>query len=178
MIQKSAEGPKWFAIYTKPRFEKKIFETFTQKNIKSFLPLRRVQKKWSDRKKWVEEPLFKSYIFVNIGEDEKLNTLSTHGVVKFVSSQGRPVVVPESDIIMVKRLTRNFEGIDCEEYNFEPGQPIEIMAGEFMHQRGRLIDYRGTKRVALDIECIGRSLIITLPLSFIKPMDKEEHMYS
>ena len=57
---------KWFVIYTRSRFEKKIYQELLKINIESYLPLQKKLKQWSDRKKWVEEPLFRSYIFVKI----------------------------------------------------------------------------------------------------------------
>jgi transcription antitermination factor NusG len=61
----------WYALYTKPRWEKKIHKLLQQKGIESYCPLNKVRRKWSDRIKVVEEPLFKSYIFVRVEESLK-----------------------------------------------------------------------------------------------------------
>ena len=75
---------KWYPVYTNPRAEKKAQTALQNKGILTYLPLRRQQKQWSDRKKWVEEPLFKSYIFVYITEQEQTEVLMTKGIARFI----------------------------------------------------------------------------------------------
>jgi transcription antitermination factor NusG len=75
---------KWYAIYTKPRWEKKVNTILSQKGIESWCPIQRIERQWSDRKKIVEEPLFKSYVFVRISEAEKNEVIITGGVLNFV----------------------------------------------------------------------------------------------
>ncbi len=75
---------KWLAIYTKPRWEKKVYGMLQEKGVESYCPLNKVQRKWSDRIKIVEEPLFKSYVFVRVCEDEKTPVRMLGGVVNFV----------------------------------------------------------------------------------------------
>lgn len=75
---------KWFALYTKPRWEKKIHAVLTRKGIESWCPIQKVQRQWSDRKKIIEDPLFKSYVFVHINEPERVKVLMTDGVLNFV----------------------------------------------------------------------------------------------
>jgi Transcription termination factor nusG len=66
-----AAEKKWFVLYTKPRWEKKIHQLLDAKEIENYCPLNKVSKKWSDRMKIVEEPLFKSYVFVKVSEEEQ-----------------------------------------------------------------------------------------------------------
>ena len=72
---------KWYAIYTKPRWEKKLAEKLEEKRIDHYLPMVKTLKLWSDRKKWVNEPLFKSYIFVHVTQD----TACVCGIHKIVT---------------------------------------------------------------------------------------------
>ncbi|HRX93358.1 MAG TPA: transcription termination/antitermination NusG family protein, partial [Chitinophagaceae bacterium] len=64
MIKKAETNKRWLAVYTKPRWEKKVNKLFKEKGLESYCPLNKVRRKWSDRMKIVEEPLFKSYVFV------------------------------------------------------------------------------------------------------------------
>ena len=64
-------GAKWFVVYTRPRWEKKVHSLLTAKSIESYCPLHKVRRKWSDRIKLVEEPLFKSYVFVRVEDKDK-----------------------------------------------------------------------------------------------------------
>ena len=67
---------KWFAIYTKPRWEKKVNSKLLEKGIESWCPVQKKESQWSDRKKIIEDPLFKSYVFVHITEEERLQVLT------------------------------------------------------------------------------------------------------
>jgi transcription antitermination factor NusG len=93
----------WYALYTKPRWEKKVHELMLRRGMESYCPLNKVRKKWSDRYKMVEEPLFKSYVFVRITDDEKSNVRLVDGVVNFVYWLGKPAQVREEDILKIKR---------------------------------------------------------------------------
>ena len=88
----------WYVIYTKPRWEKKVYSLLIDKDIEAYCPLNRVRRKWSDRIKWVEEPLFKSYVFVKVTEENLSSVRLIHGVVNFVSWLGRPAVVKNKEI--------------------------------------------------------------------------------
>ena len=76
----------WNVLYTKSKTEKKVFERLSSLGIDVYCPCQRTLKKWSDRKKWVDEPVFKSYIFVKSpdSESQKLQILNTPGVVRFL----------------------------------------------------------------------------------------------
>ena len=75
---------KWYPVYTFPKAEKKAHQALLSKGIESYLPLRRQLKQWSDRKKWVEEPFIKSYLFVYIAEHEQTEVLMTKGIARFI----------------------------------------------------------------------------------------------
>ena len=85
---------KWYAVYTKPRWEKKIDSVLARKGIESWCPLQKVQRQWSDRKKTIEEPLFKSYVFVHVDEQERVKVLMTDGVLNYVFYLGKPAAIP------------------------------------------------------------------------------------
>lgn len=90
-----ATEKKWYALYTRAKWEKKVVALLDKKNITNYCPLNRVHKQWSDRKKVMYEPLFRSYVFVYITEKEKLTTRDTDGVLHFVMHEGKPAVIRE-----------------------------------------------------------------------------------
>src|SRR5215469_13926879 len=94
----------WYAIYTKPRWEKKVHRMLLEKGIEAYCPLNRVRRKWSDRLKWVDEPLFKSYVFVHIAEEEQPRVRLVGGVVNFVYWLGKPAVVKDKEIDMIRKF--------------------------------------------------------------------------
>src|ERR1700744_1853399 len=95
---------KWYPVYTNPRAEKKAYESLINKGVEAYLPLQRQLKKWSDRKKWVEEPFIKSYLFVRIKEHEQAIVLMTKGVARFIYFSGKITSMPDRQINDLKLL--------------------------------------------------------------------------
>jgi len=94
----------WYAVYTKPRWEKKVHATMTSRGLESYCPLNKVRKQWSDRVKLVEEPLFKSYVFVHVAEEEQTRVRMVDGVLNYVYWQGKPAVIKDKEIDTVLSL--------------------------------------------------------------------------
>ena len=88
---------KWHAVYTKPRWEKKVNALLLSKGIETYCPLNKVRKKWSDRIKLVEEPLFKSYVFVHINELDYSRVRMVNGVLNYVYWNGKPAVIRDGN---------------------------------------------------------------------------------
>lgn len=162
--------PYWYALYTAPRAEKKVADRFEKEGVEFYLPLTKVLRRWSDRKKWVEEPLFKSYIFVKITEAKYYQVLNTLGVVRFVSFSGKAVPIPENQIALIKMLLAEFPDDLEVAANLAPGTAIEIIAGPMMGLQGEMVDYRGEKRASVKIEYINQSVLINIPSAFIAPL--------
>jgi len=91
----------WFAVYTRPRWEKKVVKLLNEKGIENYCPLNKVVKQWSDRKKVVLEPIFKSYIFVRVTEEDKWDLKKINGILNFVywlgSGSGRIIKTWENN---------------------------------------------------------------------------------
>ena len=111
---------KWYALYTKSRTEKKTGQELVSKGIETFLPLEKILKEWSDRKKWVEEPLFRSYIFVHINKAEHFKVLNASGIVRFITFEGKAVPIPDLQIEAIKQF------INLEEIIDEPSENLII----------------------------------------------------
>ena len=94
---------KWYALYTKPRWEKKIDAQLKKKGVVRWCPLQKIEKQWTDRKKLIEEPLFRSYVFVHIDDSETTKVKSTDGVLNFVFYLGKPAVIREEEIDMIQK---------------------------------------------------------------------------
>lgn len=159
----------WYAVYTKSRREK-VVQTFLQENqIECYLPLQKVLKQWSDRKKWVEEPLIRGYIFVNIANDrEYLEVLQTDGVVKFITFEGKAAVIPEKQINNIKLLLASEEELEVVPDNIEPGSDIVVHAGPLKGLEGSLIEWRGKHRVKVELETIGQSILVEIPAVYLR----------
>jgi transcription antitermination factor NusG len=161
-------GKKWYAIYTKPRWEKKVAELFLEKGIDHYLPLQKVLKQWSDRKKWIREPLFKSYIFVYITLEEYLPSLRTPGVVRFVTFERKAVTIPPVQIEAIKTFVATGEEMIDETINVKIGDKVMVTRGTLKGLEGTLVEISKKKRLRIMIEGIQQSLHIKIPVSYIK----------
>lgn len=136
--------------------------------IETYLPLLKSLKIWSDRKKWVEEPLFRSYLFVHITMKEYQQVVQTDGVVRFITFEGKPVPVPDSQINAIKQFLDSDDAPDLMSGKFEIGDTVEVFRGNLKGLTGNLVEWRGKQKVKIEIESIGQSIILTVPKSYLK----------
>ena len=166
----------WYALYVKSRSEKKVLSQLEDMGLEAFLPLVTRIKQWSDRKKKVEEPLFKSYVFVRSSEKDYIPILNVYGVVKFISFEHKAVVVPESQIVAIKRYIDNFEEEENNVKNAElkEGQLVRIIAGPMMGLIGKLKAIDGKKRLIVYIEAVGQYISVSIPRSKVETISENE----
>jgi transcriptional antiterminator RfaH len=162
-----AGASKWYPVYTNPRAEKKAYEALLNKGIEAYLPLRRQLKQWSDRKKWVEEPLIKSYLFVHIAEHEQAAVLMTRGIARFIYFGSKIAAMPDRQIDDLRLLMSNSLDLEVTEENLLPGEKITLKAGPLKGMKGEIISYRSQKQLALRLENLGCSIIIHVAASMI-----------
>ena len=162
------DNKKWFAIYVKSRSEKKVFKLLEDIGIESFLPLITRVKQWSDRKKKVEEPLFRSYLFVNITLSDYYKVLNTAGVVKFITFEKQPVPVPDNQIIAIKEYLNDTELHVINYENFKEGELVRIKSGQMKDLVGRFVKINGKHRIIINIEVVGQSLPINIARSNVE----------
>lgn len=162
------DNRKWFAIYVKSRSEKKVLKLLEDIGIESFLPLITRVKQWSDRKKKVEEPLFRSYLFVNIPLSDYYTVLNVNGVVKFITFEKKPVPVPDNQIIAIKEYLNDTELHSIDYEDFKEGELVRIKSGQMKDVVGRFIKINGKHRVIIDIEAVGQSIPINIARSNVE----------
>jgi transcriptional antiterminator RfaH len=158
----------WYAVYCRSRFEKKAFELLTESGIETFLPLIKTLKQWSDRRKWVEVPLFRSYLFVHINLKDYLTVLNTEGIVRFITFEGKAVPVPPKQITAIRHFLDTEKDHPESHDDLTIGKIVEIQRGALMGLKGNLVDIQGRKKVKIEIEAIGKSIYITIPKSYLK----------
>jgi transcription antitermination factor NusG len=142
---------KWYAIYTRPRWEKKVNSLLEGKGIESYCPLNKVRRKWSDRIKTIEEPLFKSYVFVKIEDEVRTNVRMTDGVINFVYWNGKPAIIKEKEVQTIKRFLDEYENVELVIMNLRPVQRVKVIAGPLMDQEGKIIEIKNkVAKVAID----------------------------
>jgi transcriptional antiterminator RfaH len=163
----SRDTIKWYPVYTHPRAEKKACTALIDKGIETYLPLHRQLKQWSDRKRWVEEPLIKSYLFVHIKEREQTEVLMTKGIARFIYFSGKVASMPAKQIDELKLLLASPFELEITEDNLQPGEKVMIKAGPLKGFTGEIISYRSQKQLALRLENLGYSIIIHVAAALI-----------
>lgn len=161
---------KWHAVYTKPRWEKKVFALLEEKGIQSYCPLNKIRKRWSDRYKIVNEPLFKSYLFVNIKEDEINTVRMCSGVVNFVYWNHQPAIIREKEINIIRKFLNDYEFVSAEPIQLIANQRIQIMNGVLMDNEAIVIRSERNKVYAV-LENLGYKLTVTFKKNEIKVLD-------
>ena len=165
----SGENRKWYAVYTKSRGEKKAKKLLDEQGIPNYLPLIKTLKQWSDRKKWVHEPLIRSYIFVHLENGKEYQkVLQTDHVVRFITFEGKAVPIPQKQIDNIKLLLASEADLEVTSENFEEGAEIEVKAGPLKGLTGTLIEQRGKNKVQIRLEAIGQSILVEISLVYLK----------
>tara|TARA_B110000977_G_scaffold179903_1_gene238969 strand:+ start:4504 stop:5001 length:498 start_codon:yes stop_codon:yes gene_type:complete len=157
----------WYVLYTKSRNEKKVFQQLTLKGFNCYSPSHRILKQWSDRKKWVEESIFKSYIFIQIPDfsSERIQVLQTPGVVRFLFWLSKPAEVRQLEIDAIQNFLKKYS-VDTIKI-FSVGSNVKINEGVLKGMDG-VIDYQTEKDVVLKIEKLSMSLVARVPKSFVE----------
>lgn len=149
----------WYALYTRSRHEKIVTEELQKKQLETFLPLRKITRQWSDRKKIIEEPLFKSYLFVRTPYVERWNILNTTGVVCFVGKKSDPVEIPEADLRAVKQFIE--KGIQVDPFPYlKEGQRVYIRSGPFKGVEGFVVRKDKHCRLVISLDALMQSISV------------------
>jgi transcription antitermination factor NusG len=162
---------KWYALYTKPRWEKKIDMVLVRKGIESWCPLQKIERQWSDRKKIIEDPLFKSYVFVRIDNTERSKVLMTDGVLNFVYYLGKPAVIKDEEVAIIKRYLSEKDAsiLILSQEGFKEETKIKVNHGVFMGNEGTVLR-GGKKKVYVKLESLGQVMVVEFPAEYLSPI--------
>lgn len=168
---KAEANLKWYAMYTKPRHEFKAAQEFRAEGIEYYLPTVTLLKQWSDRKKKVTEPLFKGYIFIHCTQTERLKAVQCRSVVKVVSFEGKPSVIPDWEIENLKRLLDNTSKVEITDIP-KIGSHVKVIAGPLQGLEGIVFENDNNERmIAITIELLKRSVVARLPIENVVEID-------
>ena len=151
------ETKKWYAVYTRARWEKKVAESLTKRKIHNFCPLNKVVRQWADRKKIVSEPLFTSYVFVNVTHEELLLIKQTEGIVNFVYWLGRPAVIKNQEIEAIKTFLGEHNDVRLEKIEINVDDAVVITGGPLITLEGNVLEVKN-KTVKVFLPSLGYAL--------------------
>jgi len=156
-------------VYVASRREKKVAELLNRDGFENFLPLIKTKRKWSDRTKVVEVPLFNSYVFVKSNEAIRDKILQTPGVVKFLRyNEGDAQVTDQIVEGLKKALDKGYTFINSDELKLELGAKVEVIAGPFKGISGRIANYNNSNYVLIDLEAIGKQMCVKIAKNYIQ----------
>jgi transcription antitermination factor NusG len=167
-IKGNVTEEKWYALYTRPRAEKQVYQRLIEEDIESFLPLQKTFRKWSDRKKLVEKPLLSSYVFVKTKRKKFPLIYQISGVVKFVSFEGQPVSIPQNQIDNLRLLIDSEAEIEVSSEKFAQGDLVEVVSGALVGLKGELIKIGTRNRFVVRIDRLDQNLILKIPKAFLR----------
>lgn len=161
---------RWYPVCTRSRAEKKAHEELNRKGIQTYLPLKKTVKQWSDRKKIVEEPLIKSYLFAYISAREYAEVLMTNGVARFIYFSSQVASIPDQQIHDLKLLLATDADLELIDYDIKPGESVLIKAGPFKGIIAELVSVHNKQRIILRLQNMGYSININTSIAFVEPL--------
>ena len=157
---------QWIAVYTKPRHEKTVLNQFEEKGINSYLPLIRQKHRWSDRMKWVETPIFKSYIFAHVELKDNLEVLQTRGVHHIVKFQNKIAVIPEIQITNLRKIIEGGFDPFPSDY-FIIGDEVEVIGGPLRGINGIVSRNDAPDKLIIKIDVIQHAVAVQIERKYL-----------
>jgi transcriptional antiterminator RfaH len=167
----NAKKMPWYVLYTKPRTEKKTAKLLADRGIEVYCPVQEIVKQWSDRKKKIQEPVFRSYVFVFLTDydKEQVNVLATPGSVRFLWWLGKPGVVRSDEIDAIKEFLNDYRNARISVQVTE-GESVTVTEGPLREQTGKIVKLKGNKAI-LQLRSLGWNIMAELPVQSLKKSD-------
>ena len=160
----------WYALYTRPRHEKQVFQELANKGIEAFLPTYKIRRRWSDRYKIVEEPLFKNYLFVNVDFNTRYyETLRPYGAVGFITFDSKPAEIPQNEIDAIRRVVESELPYDPHPY-LKVGRKVRVRSGPLQGCEGVLTRKKGLARLVISVHLLQQSVSAEVDSDTIEPI--------
>jgi transcription antitermination factor NusG len=168
---------KWYAVYTKPRWEKKVSELLTKRKIENYCPVNKVVRQWADRKKTVLEPLFTSYVFVHATEGDHLAIKQNDGIVNLVYWLGAPAVIRDEEIEAIKRFLNEHTDVKLEKVAVNVADRIRIIDGLLVHREGDVLEVKN-KTVKVLLPSLGYTMTAEIAKEKIEVLNYTQLVYA
>jgi transcription antitermination factor NusG len=165
------ESPHWYAVYTRPHAEKKLTELLLEQGIVAYCPLQKVMRQWSDRKKVLEVPAFRGYVFVQIHDKIRWQVLATAGALNFVCHEGKPARIPPSEIETVRLFFEDLKEHVVDETEIAVSDIARVYSGVLMGMEGEVIDIKH-RYALLRIPALGLQMQVKVPKENIQLIKK------
>jgi len=156
--------PRWYAVYTRARHEKRVRQQLEGRSLECFLPTYESVHRWNDRSALVSLPLFPSYLFVRVQLADRVQVVSVPGVVNIVGIHGRPSPIPDEEIAPLRDCFMRHIGMEPHPY-LVAGRCVRIRKGPLVEMEGILIRRKGQFRLVLSVNLIARSVVVEVDVN-------------
>jgi transcriptional antiterminator NusG len=163
---------KCYVFYCKSRAEKKAASVLQQAGFEVFMPIIKELRVWSDRKKWIESPLFNSYLFVYCQLHEIYTVKGFPQIVAPVKMAGDFAYLSNKDILTIQFFINNGYNIEVTDGIPEPGEKLIITQGPFKDITGEFVRQKGVDKFCLKLEVLNKSIWVEIPSAITKPTKK------
>jgi transcription antitermination factor NusG len=169
--REAAQVENWYALHTRPRHEKTVTQRLAERGVETFLPLITEVRRWSDRKKSIELPLFGCYVFARFAAQraERLQVLRVDGVLGLIGARGEGAPIPEAEIGAVRALLGGSLSWSAHPF-LEIGQRVRIRSGALDGLEGILVGRNGDRSLVISVNAIQRSLAVRLEGYEVEPV--------
>lgn len=148
----------WYVIYTKPNYEKKVSLLLTKKRIENFCPLNTIKNKSLRRNKFLQEPLFKSYVFVNVFDNELHLLKETDGVISLLYWMGKPAIIREEEIETIREFTNDHYNIELERTQVNINDMVRVIAGPSYSIEGKILALKN-RNLKVNLPSLGYTMV-------------------
>jgi transcription antitermination factor NusG len=160
---------RWYAVSVRPRYEKLSARHLEQQGVNCFLPVYRSVRRWKDRRKELDMALFPGYVFVNLNPLNRLGVLRAPGVLRFVTFQGQPAAVPDSEILALESSMS--AGLRPQPHPYlRQGRKVRVKRGPLVGAEGIMIRRKDRFRLVLSIDLIMRSVLFEVDEADVEPL--------
>jgi len=154
-------GEYWYAISVRPRHEKLVKRHLECRGLNCFVPVYRSVRRWKDRRKELDMVLFHGYVFVALSGGDRLRVLQAPGVLRFVTFQGQPAALPESEIRALQSSMS--AGLRPRPHPYLcKGRKVRVKGGPLADAEGIMVRRKEGFRLVLSIELIMRSVMLEI----------------
>jgi transcription antitermination factor NusG len=160
---------QWYAVSVRPRHEKVVTRHLEHQGLNHFLPVYRSVRRWKDRHKELDMALFPGYVFVNLNLRDRLRVLRAPGAVQFVTFQGQPAVIPDSEIRALESSLS--AGLRLQPHPYlHQGARVRLKRGPLVGAEGIMIRRKERFRLVLSIDLIMRSVVFEVDEADVEPI--------
>ena len=167
------EDPKWWVLYTRHQHEKVVADTLSAKGFEVFLPLYESVRRWKDRQKQLSLPLFPCYVFVRSEYSRQLHVVSTPGVHMILSHGGRVAIIPDSEIMAVRKSVDGPLPVQPHPY-LRCGERVRVTRGSLFGVEGVLLRKKNLCRLVLSVDMLARSVSVEIDISDVEPVGPQQ----